>query len=98
MRGRHIAIERLRGATVEQRLARGLHARSDRLRAARGVDRGARVDQRERLAGRRPAGRAQTIKEGVQLAREALSDGRAAEALERYVQMSRSCAAAEAAP
>ena len=34
------------------------------------------------------AGRAETIAEGVLAAREALADGRAAEALERYVQAS----------
>ena len=42
------------------------------------------------------AGRADTIAEGVQAAREALADGRAAAALERYVQASRRLAPAEA--
>jgi anthranilate phosphoribosyltransferase len=42
------------------------------------------------------AGRAATIAEGVQAAREALADGRAADALERYVQASRRHAPAEA--
>ncbi len=43
------------------------------------------------------AGRAQSIAQGVQAAREALADGRAAEALERYVAATRSTAAAGAA-
>jgi anthranilate phosphoribosyltransferase len=42
------------------------------------------------------AGRAETIAEGVQAAREALADGSAADALERYVQASRRHAPAEA--
>jgi len=44
------------------------------------------------------AGRAESIEHGVVLAREALADGRAAQALERYVHTSTSLAAAEAAP
>jgi anthranilate phosphoribosyltransferase len=43
------------------------------------------------------AGRAETIAEGVQAAREALADGRAADALERYLQASRRHAPAEVA-
>jgi anthranilate phosphoribosyltransferase len=66
----------------------------------------------ERTAARRPAGeslavvnagaaiyaagQAQTIVEGVQVAREALADGRAAGALERYLQASQRHAPAEA--
>ncbi len=42
------------------------------------------------------AGRAESIAEGVQLAREVLADGRAADALERFVQASRRHAPAEA--
>jgi anthranilate phosphoribosyltransferase len=42
------------------------------------------------------AGRAETIAEGVQAAREALADGRAASALERYVQASHTHAPDEA--
>src|SRR6202035_1141591 len=42
------------------------------------------------------AGRVDTIAEGVQAAREALADGRAAGALERYLQASRRHAPAEA--
>ncbi|HMD57952.1 MAG TPA: anthranilate phosphoribosyltransferase [Solirubrobacteraceae bacterium] len=41
-------------------------------------------------------GRAQTIGEGVALAREVISDGRAAAALDRYVQVSKRLAPAEA--
>jgi anthranilate phosphoribosyltransferase len=42
------------------------------------------------------AGRAGTIAEGVQAARESLADGSAASALERYVQASRKHAPTEA--
>jgi anthranilate phosphoribosyltransferase len=44
------------------------------------------------------AGRVATIAEGVEAAREALADGRAADALERYVQASRRQARVEALP
>jgi anthranilate phosphoribosyltransferase len=43
------------------------------------------------------AGRSPSVAEGVEAAREAIASGRAAEALQRYVQASRSLAPAEAA-
>ena len=43
------------------------------------------------------SGRVETIAEGVQAAREALADGRASEALERYVAATQSAAPSEAA-
>ena len=49
----HVALQRARGAAVGERRARRLDALGDRLGAPGGVDRGAGVDQRERLAGAR---------------------------------------------